>query len=264
MPVYDFSAEVVFVTGAARGQGRSHAIRFAESGADVVVTDVDAGEDLQETANRVESAGGSALVLEMDVSDRAAVVDAVDSAVAEFGRLDVLVNNAGVLEIDDSRRLDEAAWDRVLEVNLKGTWLCSAAAGAQMSEQDGGGRIVNISSIAGLVGFPGSAHYASSKHGVVGLTKTLAVDFGQYDIAVNAVCPGSVGTDMLARALADADAEDAVPDFSQTAGTFNLLDEGDAPLEPGDVTEAVVWLASDAARYVTGVALPVDAGYTAK
>lgn len=264
MPEYDYSETVAFVTGAARGQGRSHAVSFAENGADVAIADVRAGKELDETATRVEDAGGSALAMEMDVSEREAVVDAVDRVVDEFGRIDVLVNNAGVLEIDDSRTMDEAKWNRVMDVNLRGTWLCSAAVGAQMSEQNDAGRIVNVSSIAGLVGFPGSPHYSASKHGVVGLTKTLAIDFGQYGIAVNAVCPGSVGTDMLYQALEDANAEGAVPDFSETAGTFNLLEEGDEPLAVEDITEAVLWLGSDAARYVTGVALPVDAGFTAK
>lgn len=258
MVSYDFDGTTVFITGAGRGQGQTHAVQFAEHGADVVATDL---ERPRATAEMVRDAGGDALALAADVTDEAAVAEAVEEAIDRFGTIDVLVNNAGVWTIEEPTELSEADWDAVVDVNLKGAFLCAKHVGAHMADR-GQGVIVNIASVAGLVGFPHSAHYTASKHGVVGLTKSLAVDLAEFDIRVNAVCPGSVGTPMLSEAFAGAD---EVPDFEAVIGRFNLFEEDvEAVLDPEEVSEAVCWLASDAARAVTGASLPVDAGLTAK
>jgi SDR family mycofactocin-dependent oxidoreductase len=267
MASYDFTDTVALVTGAARGQGRSHALRFAEHGADVVVTDVCetpeestydlAGtEDLRKTAAGVEDRGGDALAVEMEVSAEADVERALDRALDEFGRVDVLANNAGVAPVSGLLDLDEATWDHALDVNLKGTWLCAKHVGAHMAER-GGGRIVNTSSTAGLAASPGLGHYAAAKHGVVGLTKTLAVELAPHDVTVNAVCPTAVDTPMTGGIVESI--EDDIAALAEQSAPDNLL--GDI-VPPEDVSNAVLWLASDDARYVTGVALPVAAGAT--
>ncbi|WP_254538386.1 SDR family NAD(P)-dependent oxidoreductase [Halomarina litorea] len=264
MPTYDFEGKVAFVTGAARGQGRSHAVEFAKSGADVAVGDLRTDGGLAETAELVEAEGQESLALEVDVSQLEAVRRAVDRIEDRFGQIDILVNNAGVWEVADPFEVDESTWDRTLDVNLKGAWLCAAEVANRMAEQSSGGAIVNISSVAGLVGFPGSVHYSASKHGIVGLTKTMAIEYASHGINVNAVCPGSVNTQMMRQGLADAQAQDTPPDFTGIAGSFNLFDEEDNPLTERDISEAVLWLSSEASKYVTGVTLPVDAGFSAK
>jgi SDR family mycofactocin-dependent oxidoreductase len=267
MPAYDYADTVAFVTGAARGQGRSHALRFAEHGADVVVTDVcetpeestyelASDEDLRETAAAVEDRGGDALAVEMDVSSERDVARAVEEGLDAFGRIDVLANNAGVAPVSGLLDLDEATWNHALVVNLKGTWLCAKHVGAHMVER-GGGSIVNTSSTAGLAASPGLGHYAAAKHGVVGLTKTLAVELASHDVTVNAVCPTAVDTPMTGGIVESIDED--VAELAEQSGPDNLL--GDI-VPPEGVSNAVLWLASDHARYVTGVALPVAVGAT--
>ncbi len=207
MVEYDFDGQVAFVTGAGRGQGRSHAVHYAENGADVVATDIcetpddaqydmSGEDDLAETVAMVEERGQEALGVQMDVSKEADVERAVGEAIDEFGRIDILANNAGVAPPGALMEIDEATWDQALDVNLKGMWLCAKHVGNHMIERDEGGRIVNTSSTAGFVASPGLGHYTAAKHGVIGLTQTLAMELAQYDITVNAVCPSAVDTPM--------------------------------------------------------------------
>jgi len=273
MVEYDFSGQVAFVTGAAHGQGRSHAQHYAKHGADVVVTDIcdniesnpyDLGtsDELEETASMVEAEGQEALALEMDVRDEARVEAAVEEAVDYFGRIDILANNAGIWNMSDLVKMDEQQWDELVDTNLKGVWLTSKHVGKHFIDRGDGGKIVSTSSTAGLVGIPGGGHYVAAKHGVLGLTKTLALELAEYDVNVNAVCPTGVNTPLVAGML-EAYGEETMEEMGAIGGPFNVIDQGEL-VEPRDISEAYMWLSSDAARYVTGIALPVDAGFTAK
>ena len=269
MVQYDFDGTVAFVTGAARGQGRSHAVAYARHGADVVATDIcetpdestyelSGREQLQETVERCEEAGANAIGVEMDVADEADVISAVDEALDEFGRVDILANNAGIAPVAPLLEMDEATWDKTLDVDLKGMWLCSKHVGQRMVEQGDGGRIVNTSSVAGYKASPGLGHYTAAKHGVIGLTKTLAVELAPHDVTVNAVCPSAVDTAMTQGIVENVDPETA--EIAEQSGPDNLLSE---ILEPEDISAAFMWLSSEDAKFVTVVALPVAAGATA-
>lgn len=267
MVEYQFDDKVAFVTGAARGQGRLHAVKYAENGADVVVTDID--EDaLEETVDLVEDRQQEALAVKMDVTGEREIESAVSQAIETFGRIDVLVNNAGVWGLAPAVEIEESEWDKVVDVNLKGPWLCAKHVAQRMIEQGDGGRIINISSSAGLVGWKNSAHYAASKHGVIGLTKTLALELAEDDITVNAICPGSIDTDMPKAGLKSAieeQGEEAIPDYKGIHGSLNLFDtEGVQPLDPEEVSNACLWLSSEDAAYITGIVIPVDGGFMAK
>ena len=274
MPEYDFSGQVAFVTGAAHGQGRTHAQHYAKHGADVVVTDIsenmdtvpyDLGtsDELEETASMVEDEGQEALAIEMDVRDENQVEAAVEEAIDEFGRIDVLANNAGIVTVADLVEMDEQLWDEMIDTNLKGVWLCAKHVGKHFIERGDGGKIVSTSSTAGLVGTPGAGHYVAAKHGVIGLTKTLALELAEYDVNVNAVCPTVVNTPMVS-GMTEAYGEEVLAQMGELAGPFNIFDAENPGLDATDITEAYLWLSSDAARYVTGIALPVDAGFTSK
>jgi SDR family mycofactocin-dependent oxidoreductase len=273
MVEYDFSGKVAFVTGAAHGQGRSHAQHYAKHGADVVVTDINqnmetvqydlgTSAELEETASIVEDEGQEALAIEMDVRDESEVAAAVDEAVDHFGKIDILANNAGIAHFGDLVEMDEALWDEMLDTNLKGVWLASKHVGQHFVERGDGGKIVSTSSIYGLIAGPGSGHYIAAKHGVLGLTKTLALELAEYDVNVNAVCPTGVDTPMI-EGVMEAYGEEALESATEMTGPWNVFDDG-GMIEMRDISEAYMWLSSDAARYVTGIALPVDAGATAK
>jgi NAD(P)-dependent dehydrogenase (short-subunit alcohol dehydrogenase family) len=246
--------KIALVTGGGSGIGRATALTFAREGAKVVVADVvvDGGED---TVGQIKAAGGEAMFVKTDVA-RAAEVDAVvTAAVATYGRLDCAFNNAGVEGmLQTTVEYGEAHWDRVLAINLKGVWLCMKYEIAQMLKQ-GSGAIVNTASAAGLVGFPHLSAYVASKHGVVGLTKTAALEYAKAGIRVNAVCPGGIRTPMLERAfkMMEGFAEAAVA--TEPVGRLG---------QPGEIAEAVVWLCSDAASFVTGVPMAVDGGLVAQ
>jgi len=273
MPEYDFGGRVAFVTGAARGQGASHAKAYAEHGADVVALDIattkenvpynlGTGEELEETAIAIENCGQNALTVEADISDSSAVEAAVGEAIDEFGHIDILANNAGIATPNEAIEMSEETWDTLLDINLKGTWLCSKYVAQEMVERGEGGKIVSTSSSAGLVGQPGLAHYAAAKHGVIGLTKTMALELGEHDINVNAVCPSAVETPLIPEA-AEVYGTEAFERVSELGGPPSVFPDHEL-LQSVDVTEAYLWLSSDAARYVTGTAMPVDAGNTAK
>jgi len=247
---------VALVTGAASGIGRASALALAAAGARVVVTDVtvDAG---RETVDLLEAAGGDAIYVAADVSQAGEVQRLVTTAVQTYGRLDCAHNNAGIEGTvpvgTPFHEYPEAEWDRVLAINLKGVWLCMQAEIGQMLTQ-GGGAIVNTASVAGLVGGFG-ADYTASKHGVVGLTREAALEYASRGIRVNAVCPGVIRTPMADRVFTRRPELQQAWLASEPIGRFGTPDE---------IAAAVAWLCSDAASFLTGVALPVDGGWVAR
>lgn len=259
--------KVVMVTGAARGTGRAHCERFVDQGADVIALDVAAAAaDLDDTAAYVRDRGRRCVVGLADVRDLDALSSAVDAGVAELGRLDVIIANAGVHTAGGPTvELTAQAWQDTLDVNLTGVWHTVKAGVPHLGA--GGGSIIVISSTNGLRGTAGTAHYTASKHAVVGLVRTLANELGPQRIRVNTVHPGAVGTatvlneatfKRLRPDLANPTAEDA----AMVLTARNLLP---VPwVEPVDVANAAVFLASDAGRYITGTQLVVDAGLTQK
>lgn len=266
--------KTALITGAARGMGRSHAIRLAQEGAAVVATDicrdVDSAstalasrEDLDTTASLVEEAGGAVVIVEADVRDLAALERAAATAVERFGGLDVVCANAAIASFGPSWELSETSWQDVLDVNLTGSWHTAKACLPAMIEAGRGGSIVFVNSVNGLKSGPGISHYAASKHGVVGLMRSLASEVGPFGIRVNSVHPTMVGTSMT---LNEAAFKRYLPDVPDpTVEDMERLMAGrhalDVPMvEAVDISNAVLWLASDEARYVTGVTLPVDAG----
>jgi NAD(P)-dependent dehydrogenase (short-subunit alcohol dehydrogenase family) len=250
-----FSGKVALVTGGASGIGRACAQLFAREGASVVVSDV-ALEGGHETVRLIEEDGGEASFVEADVSKAAQVEALVGRALEAYGRLDYAFNNAGIEGRMATNTADysEEDWDRVIAVNLKGVWLCMKHEIPQMLSQ-GAGSIVNNSSVEGLVGLQGTSAYAASKHGVVGLTKTAALEYAQSGIRVNAVCPGLIRTPMVerySRGDAEIEAQFAAVEPVGRMGT------------PEEVAEAVVWLCSESASFVTGHAMAVDGAYVAR
>jgi len=274
MVEYDFSGQVAFVTGGARGQGESHAVKYAEHGADVVVTDIcgnldtvsyDLGtrEELEDTASQIEAEGQEALAIEMDVRDESDVEAAVDEALEEFGRIDFLANNAGVLSSSPLIELEEDKWDEMLDTNLKGVWLPSKHVGQHFAERDNGGKIISTVSTGGFRASLGQAgHYGAAKWGIRGLTKTLAIELADHDVNVNCVVPTGIQTDMV-KGIAAEMGDEVFEQMQAMSGPANIFNP-DETIEVDDVSEAYMWLSSEAARYVTGSALKVDAGDLAK
>jgi NAD(P)-dependent dehydrogenase (short-subunit alcohol dehydrogenase family) len=250
----ELEGKVALVTGASAGIGRESALAFASAGARVVVSDVviDGGE---ETVGQIHAAGGEATFVRADVSQTAEVEALVGRTVETYGRLDCAHNNAGI-EGDMAPTADcaEANWDRTIAINLKGVWLCMRYEIPQMLRQ-GGGVIVNTASVAGLVGFANLPAYVASKHGIAGLTKTAALEYAEQGIRVNAVCPGVIHTAMIDRIVGG----DAV-----AVSQFTALEPVGRMGLPAEVAQVVVWLCSDAASFVTGVAMPVDGGFVAQ
>ena len=247
--------KVALVTGAARGIGRGTALLFAREGARVAVADL-AADGVKETAELIIKAGGEATAIVVDVSKPADVSAMMAATLAAYGRLDCSFNNAGIngslagVRGKLTAEWPEEAFDRLIQVNLKGTWLCMRAELQQMIQQQGSGSIVNTASLAGLTGFVSTAAYAASKHGVVGLTKTAAIEYAPK-VRVNCVCPGWINTDMTAQIIAQRGPELLARVPFREVGT------------PADVGEMVCWLSSDRARYVAGGAFTVDGGYMA-
>jgi len=278
MPEYDFSGKVAFITGGARGQGRNHAIEYARYGADVVVLDscetVSSSQyefadepDLEETVSLVEAEDQRAIGIKADVREEAAVTDAVDQAINEFDRIDILGNNAGVWSVSELLEMDEPMWDQTIDTNMKGTWLTSKHVGQHMVERGEGGKIINTASATAFIGFYAGGHYAASKNGIIGLTKTLALELADHDINVNAVCPSAVASPM-AQGIAENVGHGIFDDILEFTGPLNLFPEAqkehDGLLDVQDVTNAYMWLSSDASRFVTGTPIIIDGGFTAK
>jgi SDR family mycofactocin-dependent oxidoreductase len=266
--------KVAFVTGAARGQGRSHAVRLAQEGADIIAADITSQietvpfamatpDDLTETVQAVEALGRRIVASQADVRDYEALKAALDDGVGRLGRLDIVAANAGIAGFGTAEELTEQAWRDMIDVDLTGAWHTVKAAIPHLREA-GGGSIVITSSVAGLAAGPGLAHYAAAKHGLVGLMQTLANELGPDMVRVNTIHPSAVDTDMIQnQALYHLFLPGHPDDITreEVAPVFQTLNALPVPwVESVDISNAVVFLASDEARYITGVTLPVDAG----
>ncbi|SCE93108.1 glucose 1-dehydrogenase [Micromonospora mirobrigensis] len=253
-PRYDFTGQVALVTGAGSGMGLATARAFAAAGAAVALTDVNR-DALQQATATLSAAGHRVLGVPCDVADEADVAAAVRATVREFGRLDMAFNNAGIqAPPTDAADEDAAVFDRVNGINLRGVWASMKHELVQMRSQ-GSGAIVNCSSLGGLVGLPGRAAYHAAKHGVIGLTRSAALEYAPRGVRINAVCPGTIATPMVTDMIdkGELDRAQAVADQP-----INRLGE------PEEIAAAVLWLCSPGASFVVGVALPVDGGYTAR
>jgi NAD(P)-dependent dehydrogenase (short-subunit alcohol dehydrogenase family) len=246
-----FENKIAIVTGASFGIGKATAIAFTRRGAKVVVADW-----LEEpsTIKEIEAEGGTAVFVKCDVSKSKDVSELVNKAIKAFGRIDFAVNNAGIEgETAPTHECSEENWDKTININLKGVWLCMKHELTYMLKQ-GKGAIVNTASVAGLIGFPGLPAYVASKHGIVGLTKTAALENAKTGIRINAVCPGVIRTAMIDRITGKDKTVEKQFENMEPVGRMG---------EPEEVAEAIVWLCSDSASFITGHALAVDGGWIA-
>jgi len=266
--------KVAFITGAARGQGRSHAIRLAEEGADIIAVDI-AGpvpsvsayplateEDLAETVRQVEALDRRIVARKADVRDAAALRSVLDEGIAQFGRLDIVVANAGIYQPVPTLEMNDAAWLETIAINLTGVWNTVQAALPHLIA-GGGGSVILTSSVLGLRGAANSIHYSAAKHGVVGIMRSVAGEFGGHRIRVNSIHPTLVNTVMVQNEQTWAMFAPGNPRPSQESAEpiFQSINTLPVPwVEPVDISNAVLFLASDESRYITGVTLPVDAG----
>ncbi len=269
--------KVALITGAARGQGRSHAVRLAEEGARIIAVDVcrqldtvksyydmPSPADLEETARLVRDAGGEARTAEADVRDLVAMQQAVDGGLEAFGRLDTVVANAGIFTFNPLPEQEQDAWHELIDVNVTGVWNTVKAAAPGLIRTGPGGSVMIISSLAGSKGFPNLAAYSTSKHAVVGLMKVLALELGPHGIRVNTIHPNAIDTPMVANSdrlfkLFRPDLQDPSPeDVAAVMERMNPMGVG--MLDPIHVSNVVLFLASDEAYYVSGAQIPVDAG----
>ncbi|MCW2519213.1 MAG: oxidoreductase, family [Mycobacterium sp.] len=269
---------VAFVTGAARGQGRAHAVRLAGEGADIVAIDIcgpisdtityppATSDELAETTSAVEATGRKVLAREVDIRDLAAQQEVVADAIEQFGRLDIVVANAGVLSWGRMFEMSEEQWDSVIDVNLNGTWRTLRAAVPAMIEAGNGGSIIIVSSSAGLKATPGNSHYAASKHGLVAITNALAIEAGEYGIRVNSIHPYSIGTPMVEpEAMMEIFGKYPTYIHSFSPMPFHPVNhEGKKGLKefmtPEEVSDVVVWLAGDGSATISGSQIAVDRG----
>ena len=246
--------KAALVTGAGSGIGRAAAAVFAREGARVIVSDVNV-EGGEETVAAIQKQGGEARFIRCDISKPAEVEALIRGTVEAFGRLDCAVNNAGIAGVmAPTADYPEEIWARIMATNLKGVWLCMKQEIQQMLKQ-GGGSIVNTASAAGLVGMPMAPAYVAAKHGVVGLTKTAALEYAKANIRINAVCPGVVRTPLITAGIQDKPELEAAVVSIEPVGRMG---------QPEEIGEALVWLSSSAASFITGAALPVDGGIVAQ
>jgi len=261
--------KVAFITGAARGQGRSHALRLAAEGADIIAVDLCAGfetikyapatpDDLDETAKLVGKEGRRVVARRADVRDMAALQAAFDEGVAELGRVDIVVANAGVLNVGWSWEMSDEQWQEVIDVNLTGVWHTAKAAIPTLIAQGQGGSIIMISSTAGLYGQPFTVSYTAAKHGVVGVATCMANELAEHNIRVNTIHPTGVRTDMVT----EPDLLDIIATRAETLGPvfMNSINLPGGLMEPEDVSSVVAFLASDDSRTMTGSQVRVDLG----
>lgn len=266
--------QVAFITGAARGQGRAHAVRLAEEGADIIAVDISEpvetiaydtarAEDLEETVRLVEARGRRILASEADVRDLGALTAAADAGMAEFGRIDIVLANAGVVSTAPTLAMDERVWQTMIDINLTGVWKTLRAAVPHIQAGQRGGAVVITSSLAATIVNANLAHYSATKAGLVMLGRTLARELAPESIRVNMVHPTTVATDMVLnpsvyRTFRPDLAEPTRADFEEAAAAMNLLPV--ALVEPEDVSEAVLYLVTEDSRYVTGTSLMINAG----
>ena len=270
------AGKVAFITGAARGQGRSHAVRLAEEGADIIAVDALAGmqtieyrmadeSDREQTVKAVESLDRRILFERADVRDLGRLTEVAAAGFAEFGRIDIICANAGVCSTGPALEMSEDVWSAMIDINLSSVWKTVRAVAPYLVEGGRGGSIVLTSSMAGLTGLPNLAHYTAAKHGLVGLMRALAVELAPHDIRVNTVHPSNVDSDMLhnpvMRAVMtgdpDADRDTMVPILTAMHALRTPW------VQPRDVSNVIAWLVSDEARFVTGSTQVIDAGATA-
>jgi SDR family mycofactocin-dependent oxidoreductase len=268
-PSGTLQGRVAFITGAARGQGRAHAARLAREGADIIALDICAPvsdsigypaatpEDLADMVRAVEAEGRKVLAREVDIRDDAAVRQLVSDGVEQFGRLDILVANAGVLSWGRIWELSDEQWNTVIDVNLTGTFHTLRAAIPPMIEAGNGGSIVVVSSSAGLKATPGNGHYSASKHGLTGLTNSLAIELSEFGIRVNSIHPYSVDTPMIEPELM-MQVFGEHPHFVHSFGPMLLQPKGF--MGAAEVSDVVAWLAGDGSGTLTGAQIPVDKG----
>lgn len=247
-----FKDKTAIVTGAGRGIGKGIALALAKEGCNIVVSDINQ-EDSEKVAKELKELGVKTLAVKCDVSSKAEVEKLFSKTVKEFKKLDILVNNAGIFPFVPFKDMKEADWDKVLNVNLKSVFLCSQAAAKIMPE---GGRIVSISSVASFIGFEGLVHYCASKGGINAMIRALALELAPKKITVNAVAPGSIDTPGASQPDQPRTAAEAVR--KQTIAMIPLARMG----QPEDIANAVVFLASDKAEYITGQTIIVDGGWT--
>ncbi|MBI4119298.1 MAG: SDR family oxidoreductase [Parcubacteria group bacterium] len=253
--MFDLTNKIALVTGARRGMGRTHALALASQGAKVVVTDIDAKE-CTPVVEEIKSKGGEAACFKMDVSNKTEVDQVFDEVIKQFGRLDILVNNAGIYSPKPALEMTEEEWDKTIDINLKGQFLCAQRAAKEMTKNKWG-RIINISSIASGqvgIGIYGGVHYTASKGGIIAMTETLALELAPLGINVNAIAPGAIDTPM-SRSV------------RMTKEEFQAFLDANVPLKrigrPEEVSAAVVFLASGEASYITGATFYVDGGWLA-
>lgn len=250
----NLTGKVAIITGARRGMGRCDALALAKAGAKVVVSDISL-EDCQKVVEEIQESGGEALAVKCDVSQKSEVEEMVRQAIDKFGRLDILVNNAGIVQFKPFLELSEEDWDKTIDINLKGYFLCAQAAAKKMVKQ-GKGVIVNITSVAmgqQGIGFPNIAHYCASKGGIVGLTEALAAELAPYNIRVNAIAPGMIDTPMIESTKSDPKIMEA------TLTRVPMRRAG----KPEEVANLVLFLASEESSYITGSTVVIDGGWLA-
>jgi SDR family mycofactocin-dependent oxidoreductase len=271
-----FADQVVFITGAARGQGRAHALAFAREGATLLLCDTQRAypsvpyalstpEELEAVAREIESLGQRVIARHVDVTDLVGMERLLDEARSELGPVSIAIANAGLYSFGPTWELSEQQWEEVLSVVLKGVWItCKVAIPHMLSTRQG--KIICIGSTGSFRGLPGLGHYVAAKHGVIGLVKTLAIELAPYNINVNAICPTTVDTSIVNNQaffeyFAGGPGEHATREYViERMNAMNLLPER-GMLDPEDISRVVLWLATEEARHITGCALPVDAGF---
>lgn len=274
-----FQNKVVLITGAARGQGRSHALAFAREGAQIVLCDtprqyatvpyaLGSVQELEQTAHEVEQLGRPVIAMPVDVTDLRGMQQLADRAIEQCGRIDIVIANAGLYSFGPTWELSEQQWDETVDVVLKGAWITCKVAIPSLIRQRAG-KIICIGSTGSMKGLPGLGHYVAAKHGLIGLVRTLAIELAPYNINVNAICPTTVDTGIVQnQAFYDYFAGSSGPHATRDnvlarMNEMNLFaDRG--MLAPEDISAVVLWLASEEARHITGCALPVDAGFLAR